>query len=248
MNARDAMPEGGQITISAAETSIDAAFVRDHGFGVAGPYACLAVEDTGSGMVEEVRKRIFEPFFTTKAAGQGAGFGLAIVHDIVEDHHGYITVASSPAKGAKFVIYLPLLAQELTGVNRPPAVPVWTGRATVIVAEDDAATRHHTSSVLEEFGCTVIEAATGDDAVQQFSRNKDDVRLVIADIIMPKMSGREVLGAIRRMRPDTRFLFTGRYSKDLLVATGILDGDQPYLQKPASRAALVERIREVLLF
>jgi CheY-like chemotaxis protein len=125
-------------------------------------------------------------------------------------------------------------------------VPLWAGGGTVLVAEQDDAVRRQLATVLAEMGCSVIEAASGDDAVATFARHQDQVRLVVVDIIMPKMSGSEVRSAIHRMRPDARFLFTGPYSRDLLVSTGIIDRQQPYLQKPASRGELADALRASL--
>ena len=243
-NARDAMPKGGKLRICTDIVELDREFIRVHGYGTPGRYASLTCSDTGSGMDKETAQRIFEPFFTTKETGKGTGLGLAIVYGIVQRHNGYINCYSEPGMGTTFRIYLPLTEAlpETAGVV-PEMLPKG-GDEIILVAEDDAAARSLFKQVLETYGYTVIEAVDGEDAIGKFIAGKDEVKLVILDVIMPKKNGREACEAILHIRPDMKCLFTSGYT------AGIFDGGehklQHFLSKPIIPTMLLKKIREML--
>lgn len=246
VNARDAMPSGGTIEVHTGIVDINTDFVKKHDFGKPGTYAFLSVNDTGMGMDENVRKRIFEPFFSTKGTGKGTGFGLSIVYDIVKDHNGYITVSSALKQGSLFTVYLPLT--EASSVPGPSEVKNTLPSAgkTVLLAEDDETTRAYVKTVLEEHGYSVITAEDGEDAVRKYRVGNAGIHLVFADIIMPKMNGREVYHIVRNMTPGAKVLFTSGYSEELLVKTGILAAGQPFLPKPSTRSEIIAKVQQVL--
>lgn len=246
VNARDAMPGGGTIEVSTGIVDIDADFRKKHGFGKPGTYASLSVKDTGAGMEEGVRKRIFEPFFSTKGSGKGTGFGLSIVYDIVKDHNGYIAVASAPGRGSLFTVYLPLTeASAVSGPSARAAAPA-SGGKTILLAEDDETARVYVKTVFEDHGYSVIEAEDGEVAVRKYRNGHAGIHLVVTDIIMPKMNGREVYNLVRSITPGAKVLFTSGYSEELLMKTGILAAGQPFLPKPSTRAEIIAKAQQVL--
>jgi PAS domain S-box-containing protein len=245
-NARDAMPEGGMLTIRTESTSLDDAFLRIHGYGKPGPYALVTVADTGIGMNRNTRDRIFEPFFTTKETGKGTGLGLSIVYGIVKQNHGYIDCNSEPGNGAVFNIYLPLILPSSDKIEPAAALSAKKGSETILMAEDDEYLRRLNRSVLEEYGYRVIVARDGEEAVQLFRDNKDAVRLLVLDVIMPKKNGKDAYDEIRKMAPEVKVLFTSGYTADFVSTKGINEPGRYFLPKPASPTALLLKIREVL--
>ncbi|MEK6742146.1 MAG: PAS domain S-box protein [Nitrospirota bacterium] len=246
VNARDAMPSGGTIEVKTGIVDIDTDFTKKHDFGKPGTYAFLSVNDTGAGMDESVRKRIFEPFFSTKGSGKGTGFGLSIVYDIVKDHNGYIAVASTPGQGSLFTVYLPLTeAAAVPRLSAHAAAPA-SGGKTILLAEDDETARAYVKTVLEDQGYTVIEAEDGEVAVKKYRDGHAGIHLVVTDMIMPKMNGREVFNLVRSITPGAKVLFTSGYSEELLMKTGILAAGQPFLPKPATRADIIAKTQQVL--
>jgi PAS domain S-box-containing protein len=246
-NARDAMLRGGTLSISTEAVIIDDAFRKAHGYGKPGPYAMLAVSDTGTGMDEATRSKIFEPFFTTKELGKGTGLGLSIVYGIVKQHYGYINVYSESGRGTTFRIYLPLiLAKEEAREQIAEAAPPTGGRETILVAEDDAVVGELTRTVLQEFGYRAILAEDGEDALRKFAENKDAIRLCILDMIMPKKRGKEVFDEIKKIDPGAKILFTSGYTADRMKMEGILEPGFDYILKPASPTALLKKVREIL--
>jgi len=193
-NARSAMPDGGILSIGTEALELDDAFTKAHGYGIPGLYALVSVTDTGHGMDEKTKERIFEPFFTTREVGKGTGLGLAMVYGIIKQHEGYITTYSELGRGTTFKIYLPLIQAEaeLTEPVRPAAAGSGPpkGRETVLLAEDDSEVRKITRNILEGSGYRVIEAVDGEDAINKFLLNKDEIQLLIFDVIMPKKSGK----------------------------------------------------------
>jgi PAS domain S-box-containing protein len=247
-NARDAMPKGGRLTIRSERRGIEESFIRTHGYGQTGDYAVFTVSDTGIGMDERTRAKIFEPFFTTKETGKGTGLGLAMVYGIVKQHNGFITVVSEPGAGTTFDVYLPLAAQageeaEPPVMRQTAAVP--RGAGTLLVAEDDPTLRTLSSLVLRESGYTVIEAEDGEEAVRKFRENKEEIRLVILDAIMPKKNGKEAFDEIRKARPSIKALFVSGYAPDMVKEKGLLDGAE-ILHKPLSPGDLLKKVREIL--
>ncbi|MDF1613402.1 hybrid sensor histidine kinase/response regulator [Desulfurivibrio dismutans] len=251
-NARDAMPGGGSFSLATSRIELDEAFIADHGYGKPGAYALLSVSDSGQGMDAETSLRVFEPFFTTKGVGQGTGLGLAVAYGIVQQHEGYIQMYSEPGKGTTFRIYLPLLASEGQGTEGTvgPAGQACLGGAgeTILVAEDDATIRRMTRAVLEKFGYRVIEAVDGEDAVAKFKAHREEIDLLLFDLIMPRLNGKEAYDAIAALAPGTRCLFASGYAPDLLRQKVALDRQTPLLYKPMSinDNDLLAKVRQVL--
>jgi signal transduction histidine kinase/DNA-binding NtrC family response regulator len=246
-NARDAMPGGGMFSITAERTELDADFVAIHSYGQPGPHALLTVSDTGCGMDEQTRHRIFEPFFTTKEVGKGTGLGLAVVYGIIRQHDGFINVYSEPGRGTTFRIYLPLMAAAAAQEERKAeAEQPATGKETVLVAEDDASLRKLFRSILQRAGYTVIEAVDGEDAILKFMENKERINLLLFDIIMPKMSGKEAYDAIRQIEPDVKAIFASGYAPGIIRQRAVGEEELPIIFKPMSPRELLKKIRMVL--
>jgi|GEM_PF-1008973 len=246
-NARDAMPDGGILTISAGTKVFDDSFVRSHGYGTPGKFALITVSDTGVGMSKETVAKIFEPFFTTKGPGKGTGLGLSIVYGITKQHDGFINVYSEPGKGTTFRIYLPLIKlREEVSVVTPAKSVVRAGNETVLVAEDDSQLRKLGEIVLKEYGYKVILAENGEEAVKRFVENKDDVQLLLLDMIMPKKGGKEAYEEIKRIKPDIKVLFATGYTADRVSRDSLIEEGLNFVLKPVSPKDLLIKIREVL--
>ncbi len=245
-NARDAMPEGGTLTISTSPLEMDDDFVRLHGYGNPGKYALLSAEDTGMGMDKETKEKIFEPFFTSKGAGKGTGLGLAMVYGIVKQHDGYINVYSEVGKGTTFRIYLPAVDTQRAETNTRENIPRLGGTETILLVEDEALLRSVTRSMLEEFGYRVIEAEDGNDAVRKFDEHKTEIRLVLMDVIMPDKSGKEAYQEMQKMRPGIKVIFTSGHSGDILTSKKISDEGLQFISKPVLPKELLDKIRGVL--
>jgi signal transduction histidine kinase len=246
-NARDAMDHRGVLTIETSRQELSADFVAGFGGTAPGSYARLAVGDTGKGMDEDTRAHIFEPFYTTKEVGKGTGLGLAIVYGIVKQHNGFIAVDSVPGRGTTFQIYLPLPGQDAAPQPRPAVAPAsGRGSATVLVVEDAPEVRTLTRKVLESHGYRVIEAVDGEDALEKFLEHQQEVRLVIMDVVMPKLNGKEAFARIARLRPDTKVLFTSGYTPDEVNRKGVHYGEDNFLSKPSSPQALLKMVEELL--
>ncbi|MCC6346717.1 MAG: PAS domain S-box protein, partial [Nitrospirales bacterium] len=246
-NARDAMPEGGSLILRTDLITMDKDFLRRYGYGSPGHYVRISVSDTGSGMNEAIMKRIFDPFFTTKEVGKGTGLGLSIVYGIVKQHNGYINVYSEPGKGTTFRIYLPLYRVQAGGPEEiPEEAPAPRGTETVLLAEDEEPVRTTTGTVLRQFGYTVIEAVDGEDALRKYGEHRDEIDLLLLDVIMPKKNGKEVYSEIKGVRPDIRVLFSSGYTSDIMHRKGILEAGLPFLSKPYTPGDLLLKIREVL--
>lgn len=248
-NSRDAMPAGGLILIEADAVEITADFIKTHGYGKAGHYARISFTDTGTGMDEMTRERIFEPFFTTKEVGKGTGLGLSMVFGIIKQHNGFINCYSELKKGTTFRIYLPLIRTEdeeyaSDAVHAPPVLP--RGTETVLVAEDDHSLRKLTRTVLTQFGYTVIEAADGEEAVQRYLENKDAVKLLVLDVVMPKKNGKEAYEEIHALYPAVKAIFLSGYTANLIHRKGILAEGIDFIMKPVTPVDLLMKVREVL--
>ncbi|MBI5213323.1 MAG: PAS domain S-box protein [Nitrospirae bacterium] len=245
-NARDAMPHGGILTISAELVRLDDAFIKTHGYGEPREYALISVSDTGMGMDEETKNRIFEPFFTTKDFGKGTGLGLAIVYGIIKRHNGYINCYSEQDKGTTFRIYLPVISSGLAEIGATTAAKPKGGTETVLVADDDTSIRMLIKEVLQGFGYTVIEDADGSEAVSRFAENKDAVRLLLLDVVMPRKNGREAYEEIRAVMPDVKVIFMSGYTADIMHEKGIIEEGINFISKPVSPQAMLKTVREAL--
>jgi PAS domain S-box-containing protein len=248
VNARDAMPRGGQLTIELQNVAIDADYALDHG-GVAvppGQYVLMAVRDTGEGMDDATRQRIFEPFFTTKGPGKGTGLGLSTAYGIVGQSHGFIRVQSELGRGCTFKIYLPRVA-EMEGTDRSgPAVIPGAGTETVLLVEDDAGVRNLATRFLEGAGYTVLGVATGEDALSQMARREEPVHLLLSDVVMPGMSGRLLAEQFARTRPGMKVLYMSGYTSDTMLRHGVSEATVSFLNKPFTAASMLRKVREVL--
>jgi len=247
VNARDAMPRGGRLTIETADVDLDEAYAREHAGAAPGPYVMLAVSDTGIGMDAETRSHIFEPFFTTKEQGKGTGLGLATVYGIVKQSGGYVWVYSEPGRGATFKIYLPRVEAPADAVAAvTPEPPVAGGRETVLLAEDDPSVRAIVADVLTQKGYRVLRANDGQAALEMARAQAGAIHLLVTDIVMPGMTGRELAEALRAERPGVRVLYMSGYTDDAVVRHGVLEEGVPYLQKPFAPRTLASKVREVL--
>jgi len=247
VNARDAMPAGGRISIQTDVVAFDVAHAEEHSWSKPGRYSCLTVTDTGCGMTEEVRERIFEPFFTTKGVGEGTGLGLATVYAIVERHEGLLRVESEPGRGTTFRIFFPIrepacdeLEDEDTDEDNAG------GTETILIAEDDRQVRKLAAQVLSGAGYRVIEAVDGDEAIRKFLRHERSIDLALLDVVMPGCSGREVHDQIVARRPQTSVLFSSGYSFNALSSGQVPEEGFDVIAKPYKPGALLRRVREVL--
>lgn len=245
-NARDAMTDGGSLVIITDVLRIDHDFIKAHGYGKLGLYALISVEDTGQGMDEETKDKIFEPFFTTKEVGKGTGLGLSTVYGIIKQHNGFINVYSEPGMGTTIKIYLPLIESKVEAVMEESFPAIKRGNETLLVAEDDNQVRTLLKEVLTGSGYTVIEAVDGEDALRLFSENKDEIQLVILDVIMPKKSGKEIYDEIKKTRPDIKAIFTSGYDSNIIFKRGIIEEGLNFISKPILPDNLLRKVRETL--
>lgn len=247
-NARDAMLNGGKISIKTQPVTLSQEFVNVHGYGTLGSYAMVSVSDSGIGMDKETQSHIFEPFFTTKELGQGTGLGLSMAYGIVKKHDGFINVYSEPGTGTIFNIYLPAVqASALSGIKEVQEVtPLRGGTETILVCEDDAALRRLSKNVLGHYGYQVIEAVDGQDAVDKFVEYGESIDLVILDAIMPKKNGKLACDEMRIMRPDLKVVFVSGYTRDIFADGKVFNENSIFIQKPVSPDVLLSKVREML--
>ncbi|MDO8446358.1 MAG: ATP-binding protein [Deltaproteobacteria bacterium] len=247
VNARDAMPDGGSLTIETEIMELDSEYIKKHGYGELGHYLLVSVTDTGTGIDEKTKERVFEPFFTTKELGKGTGLGLSTAYGIIKQHNGYINVSSELGKGARFDIYLPVVKSPLVEEKKyaGQVLPLG-GEEIILYAEDELFLREVTKEVFEEFGYKVIVAVDGEDAIDKFMKHRDDIDLLLLDAIMPKKNGKEVYMEIRKVRPDIKAIFLSGYSTDVIQNKGIHEEGLTLISKPISPTILVKKIREVL--
>ena len=247
LNSRDAMPHGGKLTLETSNAQLDEAYAREHQPAEPGRYVMLAVSDTGHGMTPETQARIFEPFYTTKEVGKGTGLGLSMVYGIVKQSGGYIWVYSEPDRGTTFKIYLPRVDQpaETTGAEHRPS-SVQRGTETILLVEDDAQLRQLSSSVLAHCGYKVLVAATPEEGLEICKANHRDIRLLVTDVVMPRMNGRQLAEQIVQISPEVRVLYISGYTNNAIVHYGVLDPGLWFLPKPFTLSALIAKVREVL--
>lgn len=245
-NARDAMPNGGLLSIRTETKYLDENYAKTYDLEKPGLYVLLTVTDSGVGMDEQTRQKIFEPFFTTKEFGKGTGLGLSIVYGIIKQHNGHITEYSEPGMGTTFKIYLPLVKSKSEEPKAAEVVTPKGGKETILVTEDNKEVRALTKAVLEEFGYKVIEAVDGEDGINKFMTNKDTIQLVMLDVVMPKKSGKEASIAIKKIRPEVKILFTSGYTADIIQRKDILDEEADFVTKPVTPHELLTKIREML--
>ncbi len=245
-NARDAVPHGGSIIIETETINVDIDYIKSHGYGEVGSYALLSITDTGQGIDEKAIARIFEPFFTTKEVGKGTGLGLSIVYGVVKQHNGYINVYSEVGNGTTFKIYLPLIEDEEIRTLKEEPVFSLSGTETILIAEDEDAVRNLYKMALEAYGYEIIDVADGQEAIIRFIENKDRIKLLILDVVMPKKNGKEAYDEIKAINPDIKALFTSGYTENIIHKKGILDYKLNFLRKPASPNELLKKIREIL--
>jgi two-component system cell cycle sensor histidine kinase/response regulator CckA len=247
LNARDAMPNGGRLTIETAHVVLDEAYVTRHMETQPGPYVLLVISDTGHGMDAATRQRIFEPFFTTKTQGHGTGLGLSTVFGIVKQHDGNIWVYSEPGQGTTFKIYLPV-AETLPPTTLPdvPAVGSLEGTETILVVEDEVAVRQLVDSALRMYGYRVMEADDPTTGLELASAYQGIIHLLLTDMVMPAMNGRELFQQLVVDRPGLKVLYMSGYTDDVITYHGVLDEGTPFLQKPFTVHSLLQKVRAVL--
>jgi two-component system cell cycle sensor histidine kinase/response regulator CckA len=243
VNSRDAMPDGGKLLIETACVEQDASDTRLHPEAREGCYVMLAVSDTGFGMDVETKYRIFEPFFTTKGVGKGTGLGLAMVQGIVAQSGGYVEVASEVGKGTRFKIYLPRLA-ETAADWKPAAIPALGGRETVLVVEDQAEVRRYAAAVLKTYGYRVIPAEGASEAL--LLQEREHIDLLLTDVVMPHVSGRELANRLKALQPGMKVLFMSGYTDNVIEQHGILEAGMEFIQKPFGPEELAAKVRAVL--
>lgn len=246
VNARDAMPAGGKLTIETANAFLSADYALSHA-ALGGRYVMLAVSDTGCGMDAELRKHVFEPFFTTKATGKGTGLGLATVYGIVKQSDGHIWLYSEPGKGTSFKIYLPCIDEIVADSASGPGLGLAAkGSETLLLVEDEDQVRRIVQEILEQQGYAVLAAANGEEALKLAEVHGSKIHLLMTDVVMPQMSGRELAEELTTLQPKLKVLYMSGYTDDAIVRHGLLDASLNFIQKPFDAASAARKVREVL--
>jgi two-component system cell cycle sensor histidine kinase/response regulator CckA len=247
VNAKDAMPSGGKIIIRTDNATLDESYRREHIFIKPGPYIMIAIRDTGCGMDRETQARIFEPFFTTKEKGKGTGLGLSTVYGIIKQSGGYIFVQSEVGRGTNFTIYLPRVDEPLESPGATPASFTSVGGSeTVLLVEDEESVRQLVRETLEARGYRVLEAENGQAGLTVAQQHQDPIHLIITDVVMPGMSGHQLVQQLLQLRPDLKVLYLSGYTEDVFAGNGIADNSKAFLQKPFTLQSLSRKVREVL--
>jgi len=247
LNARDAMPDGGVLTIETSNIILNENYIRRHPLMQPGSYVMLAVSDTGTGMSQEIQANLFEPFFTTKPSGKGTGLGLSTVYGIVKQSGGFIWVYSEVAKGTTFKIYLPVVDGDKTEIqNFAAEKTTMVGSETILIAEDDRDVRDLIESLLNDHGYSTLAATNGDEALKIASTHPVPIHLMITDVVMPNLNGSDVARKLTATRPAMKVLYVSGYTDDAIVHHGILDKDVHFLQKPFNTVELLRRVRQIL--
>jgi two-component system, cell cycle sensor histidine kinase and response regulator CckA len=245
-NARDAMPTGGSLLIETRRVTVDEEFAKIHGFTEQGVYALISFTDNGAGMDEATKAHIFEPFFTTKIVSKGTGLGLSVVYGVIAQHKGYIEVESTPGEGTTFLLYFQVA--DVQDVHEYTLVPeeILEGAGTILVAEDDHRVRELVVRILERYGYTTLQAKDGEDAIIVYQSHKDDIDLVLLDVVMPRKNGREALDEIISINPLVKAVFLSGYTGDVVMDKGVQKENVNFLQKPVSVTKLLSKVKEVL--
>jgi len=245
VNSRDAMPNGGKLAIETANVELDDTYVRQHLGARPGPFVMLAVSDTGIGMDIETLSHIFEPFFTTKAPGKGTGLGLSMVYGIIKQNNGYIMAYSEPGRGTTFKIYFPRTVESLPA-PRGVEKEIPGGSETILVVEDELALRELTCLLLQEAGYTVLESTGVEDALATAKDSQRKIDLLLTDIVMPRLDGRELANQLVALRPNLKVLYMSGYTDDVIDHRGLLKQTTVLVQKPFTKAKLLRKVRETL--
>jgi CheY-like chemotaxis protein len=240
------MPQGGKLIIETSNKFLDEAYARLHFQVQPGPYVMMAVSDTGCGMDAETQTQMFDPFFTTKELGKGTGLGLSTVYGIVKQSGGDIWVYSERGRGTTFKLYLPCVDQAADTLHPELTRIKPSGTETVLLVEDEELVRQLAALVLREHGYEVLEATSGDDALRIAQQYEGGIHLLLSDVVMPQMSGKELADRIKSTRSDIRVLYTSGYTDDAVLHHGISDADLQFIQKPFTPNALANKVREVL--
>jgi CheY-like chemotaxis protein len=247
VNARDAMPKGGALTIRTEDVELDPTFCATHLHATPGRYILLSVSDSGYGMTEDVQARMFEPFFTTKERGKGTGLGLSTVYGIIEQSQGSIWVYSEPDVGTTFKIYLPVAADVAEPISYLPIFEADAkNSATILLVEDDPAVRRMTSLILVRSGYTVLEADGAESARRLCSQHSGAPELLLTDVIMPKTNGRELAQELQLRYPAMKVLYMSGYTDDVITRNGVLDHGVAFIEKPFTPKSITAKIRDVI--
>jgi two-component system, cell cycle sensor histidine kinase and response regulator CckA len=245
-NARDAMPDGGRLTIETASVELDDSYHEHHPYTAPGPYVMLEVNDTGRGMDNDTRTQVFEPFFTTKKIGQGPGLGLSTVYGIVKQLGGSVEIDSETGRGTSVKIYLPVDAGEAERETEPTTAEPPTAQRTVLLVEDEASVRRIAHRILEKLGYRVLVGTNGKDALRVAEAHSGAIDLVLSDVLMPEMSGRECVERLSEIRPGLKVIYMSGYTESAIADQGVLDEGTEFLQKPFSIDTLAAAVRRVL--
>jgi len=239
------MPSGGKLVIETANADLDDTYGRQHLGARPGPHVMLAVSDTGTGMDSETLSHIFEPFFTTKETGKGTGLGLSMVYGIIKQSNGYIMAYSEPGRGTTFKIYFPRTQESASPVQKAnDEIP--SGTETVMVVEDEAPLRELTRVLLEDAGYTVLESSGAEDAMETAKDMQRKIDLLLTDVVMPRLDGRELANQMVSLRPDLKVLYMSGYTDDIIVHRGVLTQGAVLVQKPFTKRTLLQKVRETL--
>jgi two-component system, cell cycle sensor histidine kinase and response regulator CckA len=246
-NARDAMLGGGRLTIQTADVSVDEAYCRVHAEAKPGNYIMLSVSDSGCGLDPEVMEHIFEPFYTTKERGKGTGLGLSTVYGIVKQNSGFISVYTEGGLGTTFKIYLPRVDREAETVENGNVIPsLPRGNETILLVEDEGTVRGLARKTLERQGYKILEAKDGEHALKEFQERIGEVKLLLTDVIMPHMNGKQLYDALRKLNIELKVIFMSGYAEDVIAHHGLIEDQMHFIQKPFTIAALTNKVRDAL--